>query len=389
MKIVSLLFPILWSSLTTLSFAAPIETIWLTHATNLPDKIVVNWQTDAPRNSAVEFGNSRELGKTMQSAEMTTLHHVEIPLALRGQPYYYRVRSGDDVSEIFSFKGTPKGTPGDELRIVIVGDWGGGGKDVSAIVADDIHLLITTGDNVANLHGKEKQGTKAYRALIDDNRALFRTTPFMPVLGNHDRELTPRGPKPLAHAVYDIEASAYREFFALPGDEWKWFFDLPEFDLRFIALDLNHLTDFGTTWQTCHAWQPDSAQFKWYSKTMASTTSAFVFTLMNEKQTTVNDLTKGAWDEHFRRGSALITGFGYFADRAELTGELPYFNTCLKGDGDLYLDPNSQFHSQGGNYLLLTVKAGAPTMTVQFKNLRGEVLDTTNIPKRIKTKRHD
>ena len=122
---------------------------------------------------------------------------------------------------------------------------------------------------------------------------------------------------------------------------------------------------------------------------MASTTSAFVFTLMNEKQTTVNDLTKGAWDEHFRRGSALITGFGYFADRAELTGELPYFNTCLKGDGDLYLDPNFQFHSQGGNYLLLTVKAGAPTMTVQFKNLRGEVLDTTNIPKRIKTKRHD
>ena len=122
MKIVSLLFPILWSSLTTLSFAAPIETIWLTHATNLPDKIVVNWQTDAPRNSAVEFGNSRELGKTMQSAEITTLHHVEIPLALRGRPYYYRVRSGDDVSEIFSFKGTPKGTPGDELRIVIVGD---------------------------------------------------------------------------------------------------------------------------------------------------------------------------------------------------------------------------------------------------------------------------
>jgi hypothetical protein len=359
--------------------ATPIERIWLTHASNTPSKIVINWETDSLSDSVVEFGTSEVLGQRVASEAKVTLHHVEIPLEQRDVLYHYRVRSGEDVSTVSTFKGYPT----KDLRIAIVGDWGyAPGKDVNAIVQDDVHLLLTVGDNVASLHEKGKEGTKAFSALIDSNRDLFRRTPFMPILGNHDREITGRGPKPPTQAVYDVEATAYREFFALPGDEWKWHFDHPGFDLRFIALDLNHIQDFGTTWQTCHAWQPDSPQFQWFAETMAASTSGFVITLMNEKQTQVAGLTKGAWHEHFRKGSALITGFGYFADHAELTGGLPYYNTCLKGDGDLYKDPQSKFHARVDNYLLLTFTADAPTMKVQFKNLRGEVLDMTEVAKR-------
>ena len=368
--------------IATTAFAAPIERLWLTHATNDPSRIVINWETDKPAGSVVEYDTSPALTRRLTSDDQVTLHHVEIPLGQRDVLYHYRVRSGDDASAIATFKGYP----GKDLRIAIVGDWGYAmGKDVSSILKDDVHLLLTAGDNVASLHEKGKEGTKAFSALIDANRDLFRSTPLMPILGNHDREISPRGPKPPAHAVYDIEATAYREFFALPGDEWKWHFDLPGFDLRLIALDLNHIQDFGTTWQTCHAWQTDSPQFQWFTETMASSTNSFVLTLMNEKQTQVLGLTKGAWHESFRKGSALITGFGYFADRAELTGDIPYFNTCLKGDGDLYKDPQSKFHAREDNYLLLTLTAGAQTMKLQFKNLRGEVLDTREITKR-KTK---
>jgi hypothetical protein len=365
--------------IATTAFAAPIERLWLTHATNDPSRIVINWETDKPAGSVVEYDTSPALTRRLTSNDQVTLHHVEIPLEQRDVLYHYRVRSGDDASAIATFKGYP----GKDLRIAIVGDWGYAmGKDVSAILKDDVHLLLTAGDNVASLHEKGKEGTQAFSALIDANRDLFRSTPLMPILGNHDREISPRGPKPPAHAVYDIEATAYREFFALPGDEWKWHFDLPGFDLRLIALDLNHIQDFGTTWQTCHAWQTDSPQFQWFTETMASSTNSFVLTLMNEKQTQVLGLTKGAWHESFRKGSALITGFGYFADRAELTGGIPYFNTCLKGDGDLYKDPQSKFHAREDNYLLLTLTAGAQTMKIQFKNLRGEVLDTREITKR-------
>lgn len=371
--------PLLFLLGATVGLSAPIERVWLTHATNDPSKIVINWETDIPGDSVVEFGTSEALGQRAAVEEQVMLHHVEIPLEQRDVVYHYRVRSGGNASTVAKFKGYPS----KNLRIAIVGDWGYAmGRDVSALLRDDVHLLLTVGDNVPDLHGKGREGTKAFSALIDAHRQLFRCTPFMPILGNHDREIAPRGPRPPTHAVYDVEATAYREFFALPNEEWKWHFDLPGFDLRLIALDLNHIQDFGTTWQTCHAWQPSSPQFTWYAKVMASSLNPFVLTLMNEKQTQLQGLTKGAWHEHFRKGSALITGFGYFADRALLTGGLPYFNTCLKGDGDLYRDPQSQFHARDDNYLLVTVTAGAPTLTIQFKNLRGDVLDTTGIARR-------
>lgn len=363
----------------SLASAAPIERLWLTHQSNDPSKIVINWETAQPSNSVVEFGNDSTLEQRAASDEKVTLHHVEIPLAKTDAVYHYRVRSGDDASEIISFKGYPT----KQLRIAIVGDWGyAPGKDLSTLLKDDVHLLCTAGDNVPSLHEKDREGTKAFSALIDSNRALFRSTPFMPILGNHDREITGRGPKPPEQPVYDPDAKTYREFFALPGDEWKWHFDILAFDVRLIALDLNHIQDFGTTWQTCHAWQADSEQFKWYADLIAGTKQGFVFTLMNEKQGQLMGLTKGAWMPPMSRSSALITGFGYFADRAELKGGLPYFNTCLKGDGDVYKDPNSKFLAREDNFLLLTFEAGAPTMKIQFKNLRGEVLDTTAIKRR-------
>lgn len=325
--------------------AASIERMWLSHRSNEPNQIVVNWETETPGNSVVEFGPTAALGQKVIVEEKVTLHHVEIPLDFKDGVCHYHVRSGDDVSEVATFKNYPK----DTLRVIIVADWGYSNvTDFSAVLKDDPHLLLSAGDNVASLHEKGREGTRAFSALIDQQPALFRSVPFLPILGNHDREITSRGPKPPAHAVYDIEARAYREFFDLPGDEWKWHFDLPDFDLRF----------------------------------MAQTKAGFVFTLMNEKQTAVQGRTKGLWHEEFVKGSALITGFGYFADRAELKGGLPYFNTCLKGDGSPYKDPQSKFFAQQDNYLLLTFQRGEPTMQVQFKNMQGQVLDTTVIPKR-------
>lgn len=359
--------------------AAGIERIWLTHASADPSQLVINWETAAAGESVVELGTDGKLDQRFGDDRPVTRHQVEVPIGQRDAVYAYRVRSGPEVSAVARFKSYPTR----ELRIAVVGNWGyAGDKDVRSILADDVHLLVTLGDNVPSLHQPGLAGTRAFAALVDAHRELFRGTPFLPILGNHDREIAPRGPKPPAQPVYDVEASAYREFFALPGEEWKWLFDVPEFDLRLMALDLSHIQDFGTTWQTCHAWQPDSAQFRWYAETLAATAQGFVVTLMNERQTQLQGLTKGAWHEHFRKGSALLTGFGYFADRALLEGGLPYYNTSLKGDGDLYRDPRSLFHAREDNYLLLRFTAGAPEATVQCKSLRGEVLETTRIRKR-------
>lgn len=229
------------------SASAEITTIWLTHRSNDPGKIVVNWTTEQPGDSVVRYGLSEQYDHEVVIDGNRSLHHVEIPLAKRDALHHYSVKTGDQTSTDATFKSCPS----EVLRVAVVADWQGK-PDLSAIKADDVHLLLTAGDNISSIHELCGPGDKAcirpYAEPIDHYPELFRSTPFMPVLGNHDKEIRPRGPNPPDEPVYDIVATAFRQFFELPDDEWKWHFDIPEFGLRFVALDLNHISDFGTTW---------------------------------------------------------------------------------------------------------------------------------------------
>ena len=358
-------------TVVTEAHAAEISRIWLTHKTNDPSKVVVNWMSDELGDSVVHFGVTAEYDETVRIDENTTLHHVEIPLKHRDTDYHYSVSTGDQRSTDATFKAYPI----DVLRVAVVADWQGK-PDLSAIMEDDVHLLLTAGDNIARLWDKCGEGNKdcvkPYIELIDAYPKLFRSTPFMPVLGNHDREIRPRGDKPPAEPVYDVDATAFRRFFELPGDEWKWHFDLPEFDLRFVALDFNHTSDFGTTWQTCHAFNEDSEQFRWYENLMEKP-PGLVVTLYNERNVSIRNQAQKQWHDLFRRGTCCITGFGYFAERAEVDG-FSYYNTALNGRGNQYPDPQSEFLVGEDSYILLTVDRSGK-MTVELKSLRNKVLD--------------
>ncbi len=371
----------LWLSFPRLA-PAQVQRQWLTHQTSDPSRIIVNWETATPGDSVVHYGFSSNYGQTVSRNEQVTLHHVEIPLTKKDVVYHYSVQTGDQRSSDAAFKGYPS----DELRVAVVGDWGYAKGKVDMLLRENLHLLLTAGDNVPNLHKYCGAGvtncTKAFSAWIDSQPELFRTTPLMPTLGNHDREIRPRGPKPPAEAVYDIEATAFRTFFELPGDEWKWYFDVPDFDVRFIALDFSHLSDLGTTWQTCHSYKKDAEQFPWYGKLMEQTTNGFVVTLYNERNSDLRSREGGAWHQLFRRGSIAITGFGYFAERAEVDG-FTYYNTALSGTGDRYPDPKSALIKSEDNYMLLTLRKSTGEMTVDLKNLKGDVIDHKVYQKRV------
>ena len=239
-------------------------------------------------------------------------------------------------------------------------------------------MELTAGDNISNTHqlcgAGNKECVKPYAKLIDHYPKLFRSTPFMPVLGNHDKEMRPRGSKPPDESVYDIDATAFRRFFELPNDEWKWHFDVPGFDVRFAALDLNHISDFGTTWQASHSFKKDSEQFRWYDKLMVDQSRKFVVTLYNERNGSMRAQEQGAWHEMFRKGTVAITGFGYYAERAEVDG-FTYYNTSLSGKGNQYPDSKSKFLQGADSYILLTLTKNPAKMKVEIKGLDGSVLD--------------
>jgi hypothetical protein len=355
---------------------AEITRIWLTHRTSDPSKIVVNWETDQPGNSFVRYGPDPQSMQTAAVEDDTTLHHVEIPLAERDTIYHYSVSTGRDHSSDATFKAYPT----DILRVAVVANWQAQPK-LDAILRDNIHLLLTAGDNIACLHRLcgvgVKDCTKPYSRLIAKYPELFRSTPFMPALGNHDREIRPRGKKPPPEAGYDIDATAFRKFFKLPDDEWKWHFDIPDFGVRFVALDLQHISDQGTTWQTCHPFDKQSEQYRWYDRITRTEKPPFLVTVHNERNASIRTKEGGAWHQMFRRGTMVIAGFGYFAERAEVDG-FSYYNTSLAGKGDKYPDPHSKFLQSEDNYTLLTFTKTPRKVTVEIKSLDGKVLDRRN-----------
>jgi hypothetical protein len=359
--------------LSSSSAFAQVERVWLSHRTNDPSKLVVNWMTKEPGESVVRYGRTSSYGHDVRMANNSTIHHVEIPIKELDGVYHYSVSTGSQSSKDATFKAYPT----DVLRVAVAADWQGL-PNLSAIIKDDVHLLLTAGDNISNTHqlcgAGNKECVKPYAQLIDRYPDLFRSTPFMPVLGNHDKEMRPRGRKPPEEPVYDIAATAFRRFFELPDDEWKWQFDIPNFDIRFVALDLNHTSDFGTTWQACHSFKKGSEQFGWYRKLMADQSRKFVLTLYNERNGSMRAQEQGAWHAMFRKGTIAITGFGYYAERAVVDG-FTYYNTSLSGKGNQYPDSKSKFLKGADSYILLTLTKNPAKMKVEIKGLDGAVLD--------------
>lgn len=369
---IGVLVSLLWQA----GAGARVERVWITHNTSDARSVVISWDTNRPGDSAVEFGSTTQYGKVARGeGGVTTRHRVEVPLEGLVGVCHYRVLTGPD-SQAGAF---PLPT-GPVLRVAVVADWLSRPK-LDAIVRDRPHVLMTAGDNVPSLHQDcgvgVKDCTKPYEKLIDAYPYLFRSVVFMPALGNHDREIRPRGPRPPAEAVYDVDATAFRSMFPLPGERWKWTLDLARFDVRFVALDVNHLSDIGTTWQTCHPVDAASEQFGWYRKLMEGPNPRFIVTIYNEKNSTVRGLEKGAWGRLIRRGTVAITGFGYFQEKAVVDG-FPYYNTSLSGTGAKYPDPKSVLLKGEDGYVLLTLDG--KTMRVEMKNLAADVLDAAEYP---------
>jgi hypothetical protein len=377
--------PLLTATLSLLALPAfaKVERIWMTHQSPDNSKIVISWETTTPGDSVVEFGTSPQLGGSAKVDGSRTLHHVEIPIPQKDVMYHYRVRSGDQVSEIATFKGYPSKL----LRIAVVANIRADAKlNFAAIRKDDPHLLISAGDTAMQYQfatQADREATKSHSTAINTQASLFRSTPLMVSLGNLDRKIRPNGLS-MEEPGYDIEATGYRKFFALPGKEWIWAWDVPEFDLRLISVDMSHTGDFGKPNQSCHAFDQDSEQFKWFEDTMNATKAGFVITMFGETGGTVRRHAQGGWKRVIEKGTLAISGECYHAERTVVDG-MTYYNSSVRGNGTFGHDPQAAFSDKAASYQLITLDRDAGTMTVALKALDdGRVLDQQAFKKRAK-----
>ncbi|MHB8899966.1 MAG: hypothetical protein ACYC6Y_14560 [Thermoguttaceae bacterium] len=62
---------------------------------------------------------------------------------------------------------------------------------------------------------------------------------------------------------------------------------------------------------------------------MNGPTPTLVVTLYNERNASVRGHVGGSWSRMLRHGTIAMTGFGYFAERAEVEGFTCYNTACV------------------------------------------------------------
>lgn len=360
--------------------ATPITRIWLTHPTGDGATLMVNWESKTPGPSRVDYGASEALGKTASGEVPATLHHVEVPFHQEGL-LHYRVETGGEQSAIHAVKSYS----GDTLRIAAAANWQFR-PALNALLQDDPHLLLSCGDMVIDVVPSapgETANTKPFSNLIDIYPDLFARVPFLPALGNHDRQIRYAKAGAPPQPLYDLEAAAFRAFFPLPEDGRKYCFDLPAFSVRLVALDLSHTRNIGTPGQSSQEQARTSEQFRWYRDVVRSRTQRFMVTYYNESSPNLRAAEGGAWETLLRQGSVALSGFGSFAERSEVKG-MPYFNSGLKARDESRDSIGGKYYKAAASYTLLSIPKEGETMTVELKATDGTLLDRSEWPGRSK-----
>lgn len=185
-----------------------------------PTAMSILWETTKPLPGEVEYGETEALGrKVIENGAPRTLHEVRLSGLKPGTLYYYRVRSGEAVSPVYSFRTAPPEGTG-RWRLAVYGDSRSNPAVHRAIVEQiarkQVDLIVHTGDMV--LSGKN-HGQWA-REFFGPLTPLACRVPIITVLGNHERD-----------------SPYYFQYFALPGNERYYHFRYA--NARFLCLDSN------------------------------------------------------------------------------------------------------------------------------------------------------
>lgn len=210
------------------------------------NSIYILWETDSMSESIVEWGLTDMLGNTTNGTAQNSvgdamIHEVKLENLSRFTKYYYRVKTGNATSEIYSFKTPPFASDQEAFRIIAMSDMQRDGNlpdkfneivhdgiieylddEFGGDIVDNLALVMIPGDLVVT--GSNYSQWEEH--FFDPSHGLFNHVPVYPVLGNHE-----------ANTIH------YFQYFKMPEngtagfEEHWWYKDYG--NVRIIGLDSN------------------------------------------------------------------------------------------------------------------------------------------------------
>jgi len=269
----------------------------------------------------------------------------------------------------------------DPFRFVVIGDTRSGHKThqtiVNRIIKDKPLLVVNTGDLVSN-----GLNIKNWEDFFRINRALMRSVPYYPTLGNHEKD------SPL-----------YFKFFSLPQNERYYTFSVG--DALFLILDVEG-TNYGTpqymdaqareTWWAHQNIEYMRRQKAWAEKILTLHDAAgYMFVILHEplisvKRTRVEEAKRrrafwnGLFEKH--RVSVVFSGHDHFYHRA-VVGDTQLITTAGGGAGLYNPDtpaPETAMIKKVHHYCRVDV--GKQEATVTAIELNGQVIERVVLKRR-------
>ena len=246
-----------------------------------PTSIIIMWETSFGEESVVEWGTTPKLGqKTTGKAfdvnfSESRVHKVDLSGLKRFTEYYYRVKTGSLLSDIFQLKTPPFPDEAESFNLIAMSDmqrdWQHPKKfeeivnegiinymekEFGGKLPDNLALVMIPGDLVTTGSNYDHWNQHFFKP----SKKLFSQVPVYPVLGNHEQ-----------NSVF------YFKYFALPengtpayAEHW-WYKDFG--NVRIIGLNSND------------GYRDSKYQFEWLQKVLQETaenkTVDFVFAQMH------------------------------------------------------------------------------------------------------------
>jgi hypothetical protein len=300
------------------------------------------------------------------------LSPVSVATILKEPIFGTNIVQQSELHHVYTVK-RPALSNASSITFAVIGDYGQASQseqDVANLVKSwKPDVIITTGDN--NYPGGSQATIdqnigKYYHRYISSYKGSYGSgaslEEFFPSLGNHDWAVP--------------GASAYKNFFSLPGNQR--YYDFYWGPVEFFALDSDPHEPDGVT--------QNSVQARWLKAELAISTARWKVVYFHHPPFT-SGTVHGASDWMrwpFARwgATAVLSGHDHIYERLSIDG-IPYFVNGL-GGAEKYgfgVPVKGSQARYAGDYGAMLVKASLNKITFQFISRKGKVIDTYSMTK--------
>lgn len=337
-------------------------------------EVTVVFDLDEPDSAEVRFGQQAVDEQVTTSQSSGTHHEVRITGLAPNTQYVYAVEVSTGLEGYQEYSLQTAVEADEPFSLIVMGDTRSDHDQhaigVTAMLPEDVRLMINTGDLVADGEVSEQWDT-----FFEIETPLISEIPLFPVVGNHDDD--------------GEGAVNFREAFALPNNELYYSFDYG--NVHFVMLDGHASTEIvcerdGQLMIECF----DEPQLQWLeadlSEVCGRTEPPWIFVAIHagpfssEPNRTGNGQMRDLLPLFAQSGvTAIFSGHDHYYERGASEQGIPYVITGGAGAGLYDIDDPCPFpHTVATNaseYHYVVLEVGSDAIRLTAKRPDGTVLD--------------